>query len=156
MNITGMPFAEMPENKVQSSSFYPELCIKELTDNYAIATQYATNVDMIIEKLTEAALFVNDELLEFQMLNWGDYQKLEDIPDITLDTISRLVILYKKAVYSLAKSKMLISKLGESHRDNQAAQQLLASENKEHWQKQSFAAIRKIVGVSSNISVGLI
>jgi len=156
MNISGMPFAEMPENKIQAQSFYPELCLKELTDQYSIATQYATNIDMVIEKLSEATLFVNDELLEFRILNWQAYPKLEDIPDIKLDGISRLVIYYKKAVYSLAKSNLLISKLGETHRDKQAAQQLAATENKEYWQKQSFATIRKILGVSANISVALI
>jgi hypothetical protein len=156
MNITSMPFAEMPENKIQSTSFYPELCIKELTDSYAIATQYATNVDMIIEKLSEATLFVNEELAEYQILNWHAYPKLENVPDVELDTISRLVILYKKAVYSLAKSKLLISKLGESHRDQQAAQHVSATENKDYWKKESFSAIRKILGISPNISVALI
>lgn len=151
-----MPFTETPENKVISSSFFPELCIKELTENYAIASQYSANIEMLIEKLTQAAVFVNDELAEYHALNWADKDKLEDVYDAHINNENRLIILYKKAVYSLAKSKLLISKLGETHRDNKIAQQESAADNAEHYQSACFQAIRAMQNIKGNLSVALL
>ncbi|MDO6426231.1 head completion/stabilization protein [Thalassotalea sp. 1_MG-2023] len=156
MNLNGMPHAEMPNNKVQSDSFYPQLSIQELSENYAIATEYGNNVDMVTTKLTEAAFFVNNELSEYNVINWSTFNKLEEISNEKIDGIDRLTTLYKKAVYSLAKSNLLISKLGETHRDQQATQSEVAIDSKKYWKNQAFSAIRQIMSVSENISVELI
>jgi|GEM_PF-1284516 len=156
MNFNGMPFAETPENKVQSDPFFPELCIKELTENYGVETTYSSNIEMLIEKLMQAVVFVNDQLSEYHVLHWSENEKLEDVYDAHINNENRLIILYKKAVYSLAKSYLLISKLGETNRDNKIAQQESAADNQKHWQTQCFEAIRAMQGINSTLSVALL
>jgi hypothetical protein len=156
MNLNGMPQAEMPDTKVQANSFYPELSIKELSDNYAVATEYGNNTTMVISKLTDAAFFVNGELATHHALNWSIAEKLAHVSSVEIDGNNRLVTYYKKAVYSLAKSNLLISKLNEKHRDLKAAQQESANDNQEYWKAESFSAIRELQGISKSLSVELI
>ena len=156
MDLNGMPQAEMPDTKVQVNSFYPELSIKELSDNYAIATEYGNTTTMVINKLTEASFYVNGELALYHKVNWSVAEKLEHVSSVEIDGKNRLVMLYQKAVYSLAKSNLLISKLNETHRDKKAAQQESASDNQEYWQEESFNAIREMQGESKSLSVELL
>lgn len=156
MNLSGMPHAEMPENTVENSSFYPSLNINELSENYGVVSNYGSNIEMVLHAVSSAMLFVNDELSTYSALNWNNSESLEQVESEQIDGVSRLIILYKQAVFSLAKAKLLISRLGETHRDKQAAQQQQANDNEHYWRKESYNAIRQIMGQSENISVALL
>jgi hypothetical protein len=73
-----------------------------------------------------------------------------------VDGISQLELLYKDAVFSLTKAKLLPSRLSETNRDKQAAQTQAVSDNEEHWRKQSYAAIRQMMNESENLTVALL
>ena len=83
-------------------------------------------------------------------MNWSDKNDLKDVESNVVAGISELITLYKHAVFSLAKSKMLISRFGETHRDQRAAQQVQASDNQEYWLLQSNDTVRQIVGATSS------
>jgi len=156
MNLSGMPHAEMPENMVENNSFYPALSINELSEHYGVSGDYGGNIDIIIFAVSSAMLFVNDELSQYNALNWRDSPTLENVQSEQIDGTSRLITLYKQAVFSLAKAKLLISRLGETNRDQQAAQQQQANDNERYWRKASYDAIRQIMNESKNISVELL
>lgn len=156
MNLQGMPHAEAPENVVINDDFYPELNVNELVEHYGVTSGYGANVEMIMTQLRLAMVFVNSELATYQVINWADYNTLETVPSKEVDGSTHLEILYKNAVYSLAKAKLVLSRLSETNRDKQAAQQQSATDNEEHWRKQSYAAIRQMMKQSTTLTVALL
>ena len=156
MNLQGMPHAEAPENVVINDDFYPELNVNELVGHYGVTSGYGANVEMIMTQLRLAMVFVNSELATYQVINWADYSTLETVPSKEVDGSTHLEILYKNAVYSLAKAKLVLSRLSETNRDKQAAQQQSATDNEEHWRKQSYAAIRQMMKQSTTLTVALL
>jgi hypothetical protein len=156
MNLSGMPHVEMPDNLVNNTSFYPSLALNEFSEQYGVNSDYGTNVEMVMFAISSAMLFVNDELSTYNALNWHNQLKLEDVESTEIDGVKRLIALYKQAVFSLAKAKLLISRLSEMHRDKQAAQNQQANDNEHFWRKQSFAAIRQMMEQSENLTVALI
>ncbi len=156
MNLHGMPQAETPENVIENNGFYPALNLNELGEEYAVTSGYGTNVEAIMSQLRLAMAFVNRELATYQVINWGGFSTLDAVPSAKVDGISQLELLYKEAVFSLTKAKLLPSRLSETNRDKQAAQQQSATDNEEYWRKQSYAAIRQMMNESENLSVALL
>ena len=111
---------------------------------------------MIVEQLRLAIVFVNSELATYQVTNWAGFVTLDAVPSEVIDGFTHLTLLYKEAVYSLAKAKLLLSRLSETNRDKQAAQQQSATDNEEHWRKQSYAAIRQMMKKSTTLTVALL
>lgn len=156
MNLHGMPNAETPENVVANDDFYPELNVNELGDNFGVTSGYGTNVEAIMTQLRLAMVFVNSELATYQVINWATHDTLEDVPSKLVDGSTHLELLYKEAVYSLTKAKLLLSRLSETNRDKQTAQQQQANDNEDYWRKQCYAAIRQMMNQSTTLTVDLL
>lgn len=156
MILTGMPPAEPQDILVQNNGFYPDLNAAELIENYAVATEYGNSQEMLQNTLRLAMIEVNQALAQYRLNHWSNYLQLIEVPSEIVDELSQLILLYKRAVFSAAKAQMLISKLGESHRDQQAAQQQQASDNQAYWANQSNDAIRQMTGASTTLSAALI
>lgn len=156
MNTSGMPAANTPEHLVTNNGFYPDLDLAEFVDNYAIATQYGSKVDMTVQKLALAIGSVNKDLTLYFATNWLGLNTLADVPGDEVNGESITVSLYKHAVFSLAKSYLLISTLGENHRDKASAKAIEATDNEPHWLRQSNEAIAQLVNSSKNLSVALL
>lgn len=156
MDLSGMPSANAPEHEVKNNGFYPNLDVAEFVDNYAIALQYGQNIDMLIQKLSIAIASVNKDLTIFHVTNWLGIDALTDVESDMVNDESVLVSLYKHAVFSLAKSMLLVSRLGENHRDKAAVQSLDAVDSEQHWLSQSRNAVSTIVNQSTSLSVALL
>lgn len=150
MNLTGMPQADPVNNIVTNNGFYPDLGTAEFINDYAIATDYSNSDGMLTTHIALAIVDVNRQLKEFKALNWSAENQLQDVASDVVAGVSQLITLYKNAVFSLAKGKLLISRLGETHRDQRAAQQMQASDNQDYWLSQSNDAVRQIIGAANS------
>lgn len=149
MNLTGMPHAEPVTSLVSNNGFYPDLVSAEFVTNYGVATDYGNCDDMLTTHIALAIGDINRQLKDFRTANWLAAGELQEVASDVIAGRSELVSLYKHAVFSLAKARLLISRLGETHRDQRAAQQEQASDNQEYWLTQSNDAVRQIIGVAS-------
>ena len=150
MNLTGMPQADPVNTLVTNNGFYPELGTAEFINDYAVATDYGNSDGMLKTHIVLAIVDINCQLKHFKTLNWLAVDQLKDVSSEVIAGVSQLVTLYKHAVFSLAKAKMLISRLGETHRDQRAAQQVQASDNEDYWLSQSNDAVRQMIGVTNS------
>lgn len=148
MNLTGMPQAAPVNDMVANNGFYPDLGTAEFVNDYAIATEYGNSSNMLTTSITLAIIDINRELAKFKSTNWALFSQLQDVPGDDVAGVSQLITLYKRAVFCRAKAGMLISRLGETHRDQRAAQQVQASDNQEYWLAQSDDVIRQMIGAS--------
>lgn len=156
MNLSGMPQAEPTTNIITNDGFYPDLDIADLINGYEIPNEYAANEQLLINTVITAIGEINDLLSNYQAANWYQKAKLVDVESTIIGGKSLIESFYKRAVFCNAKSKLLISKLSQTHRDKGAAQQISAIENQDHWLMQSDHAIRQILGVSQKITIGLV
>jgi hypothetical protein len=150
MNLTGMPQADPVNTVITNNGFYPDLGVAKFINDYGIATDYSNSDSMLTTHVGLAIVDINRQLKDFKALTWSEESELKNVESDAIAGVSQLVTLYQHAVFSLAKSKMLISRLGETHRDQRAAQQMQASDNQEYWLSQSHDAVRQIVGVRSS------
>jgi len=150
MNLTGMPQADPVNTIVTNNGFYPDLGTAEFINDYAVATDYSNSDGMLTTHIALAIVDINRQLKEFKALNWLAESQLQDVTSDVVAGVSELITLYKHAVFSLAKAMMLISRLGETHRDQRAAQQVQASDNQDYWQSQSNDAVRQMIGAANS------
>ena len=148
MNLAGMPYAQVSNENVVNNSFYPELGTAEFITDYAIATEYTNNNEQIKRTLVLAMLDVNQALARYRLRHWQQVEQLQDATFDEINGVNALILLYQRAVYSSAKAKLLISRLGETHRDQRAAQQVMASDNQEYWLAESDMALRQMMQVT--------
>jgi hypothetical protein len=156
MNLSGMPSATPSEETVTNNGFYPDLPVCEFIQNYAIATPYGNNSNMTEQKLSLAIVLVNKDLTLYHATHWLGVNALATVPSDDVNGETVLVLLYKHAVFSLAKSLLLISSLGETHRDKGAVRSLGSIDSEQHWLKQSNEAICQMINSSKNLTVELI
>ena len=150
MNLAGMPYAEVSNENVVNNGFYPELGTAEFITDYAIATEYANNNEQIKRTLVLAMLDVNQALARYRLRHWQQVEQLQDATFDEINGVNALILMYQRAVYCRAKAKLLISRLGETHRDQRAAQQVMASDNQEYWLLESDTALRQMMKVTSS------
>ena len=145
MNLSGMPQADLQSVNViiEASGYYPALSTAHFIEHYAVAQEYASKSDLLVEKLTRAQAEINQELASAVLTN-GELLNAQQI------------IFYNDAVYSKAKANLLVSKLGSTHRDSATAQSQTAIDNYEYWKGQSINAMRQLQGLSPNITVELL
>ncbi len=145
MNLSGMPQADLQSINVDVSGngYYPALSTAYFIEHYAVANEYANKSDLLVEKLTRAQAEINQELENVQLTN-GEPLNAQQI------------IFYNDAVYSKAKANLLVSKLGNTHRDSATAQSQTAIDNYDHWQSESINAMRLLQTLSPNLSVELL
>jgi hypothetical protein len=145
MNLSGMPKADLKDIDVtiEGNGYYPALSTAYFIEHYAIAQEYASKSELLVEKLKRAQGEINQELASAVLTN-GE----------PLNT--QQVIFYNDAVYSKAKAKLLVSKLGSSHRDSASAQSQSAIDNHDHWVNESINALRLLQTLSPNLSVELL
>jgi hypothetical protein len=156
MNLNGMPSATTSTETVANNGFYPDVTIAEFIQNYAIATQYGNTTGMPVQKLSLAITSVNKDLVLYYATNWLELNTLGDVPGDVVNGENTLVTLYKHAVFSLAKSLLLVSTLGETHRDKGTVQAITSIDSEQHWLKQSNDAIFQLMNNSKNLTVELI
>lgn len=140
-----MPKANLQDHDqvVKGNGYYPNLSTAYFIEHFDVDSVYASNEQVIVDKLTAAQATVNHELESIQLTN-GEHLNAQQ------------TIFYKLAVYSLAKANTLVSRLGSSHRDNAAAQQQQAVDNHDYWQRESKNHIRLLQALSPNLTVALI
>lgn len=145
MNLSGMPQADLQSSNVDvpGNGYYPALSTAHFIEHYAVAQEYASKSDLLVEKLTRAQAEINQELASAALTN-GELLNAQQI------------IFYSDAVYSKAKANLLVSKLGSTHRDSATAQSQTAIDNYEYWKGQSINAMRQLQGLSPNITVELL
>ncbi|WP_352284045.1 phage head protein [Pseudoalteromonas sp. Q18-MNA-CIBAN-0097] len=145
MNLSGMPQADLQSINVDvpGNGYYPALSTAHFIEHYAVAQEYASKSDLLVEKLTRAQAEINQELASAVLTN-GELLNAQQI------------IFYSDAVYSKAKANLLVSKLGSTHRDSATAQSQTAIDNYEYWKGQSINAMRQLQGLSPNITVELL
>lgn len=145
MNLSGMPQADLQsiDVDVPGNGYYPALSTAYFIEHYAIAQEYASKSDLLVEKLKRAQGEINQELASAVLTN-GEPLNAQQI------------IFYNDAVYSKAKANLLVSKLGSTHRDSATAQSQTAIDNYEHWKGQSLNAMRLLQSLSPNLSVELL
>jgi len=145
MNLSGMPQADLQSINVDvpGNGYYPALSTAHFIEHYAVAQEYASKSDLLVEKLTRAQAEINQELASAALTN-GELLNAQQI------------IFYNDAVYSKAKANLLVSKLGSTHRDSATAQSQTAIDNYEYWKGQSINAMRQLQGLSPNITVELL
>lgn len=148
MNLAGMPQAEVSNENVVNNGFYPELGTAEFITDYAIATEYANNSEQVKRILVLAMLDVNQALARYRLRHWQQVEQLQDVGVDEIDGVNAFILMYQRAVYCRAKAKLLISRLGETHRDQRAAQQVMASDNQEYWLAESDTALRQMMQVT--------
>ncbi len=145
MNLSGMPQADLQsiDVDVPGNGYYPALSTAYFIEHYAIAQEYASKSDLLVEKLKRAQGEIKQELASAVLTN-GEPLNAQQI------------IFYNDAVYSKAKANLLVSKLGSTHRDSATAQSQTAIDNYEHWKGQSLNAMRLLQSLSPNLSVELL
>lgn len=148
MNLTGMPQAQVSNENVKNNGFYPDLGSAEFITDYAIATEYANNSEQVKRTLVLAMLDVNQALARHRLRHWQQVAQLQAVSVEEIDGTNTLILTYQRAVYCRAKAKLLISRLGETHRDQRAAQQVMASDNQEYWLAESDMALRQMMNIT--------
>ena len=145
MNLSGMPQADLQSSNVDvpGNGYYPALSTAHFIEHYAVASEYANKSDLLVEKLKRAQAEINQELASAVLTNGEPLN-------------AQQVIFYHDAVYSKAKANLLVSKLGSTHRDSATAQSQAAIDNHEHWLRESINAMRRLQGLSPNITVELL
>ena len=145
MNLSGMPKADLQSTNVDvpGNGYYPALSTAYFIEHYAIAQEYASKSELLVEKLIYAQAEINQELAS-EVLSNGTALNAQQ------------VMFYNAAVYSKAKAKLLVSKLGSTHRDNATAQSQTAIDNYDYWQSQSINAMRLLQSLSPNLTVELL
>lgn len=145
MNLSGMPQADLQSINVDvpGNGYYPTLSTAYFIEHYAVAQEYASKSELLVEKLKRAQTEVNQELVSAVLTNGTPLN-------------AQQIIFYNDAVYSKAKAHLLVSKLGSTHRDSATAQSQTAIDNYAHWQSQSINALRLLQSLSPNLSVELL
>ena len=145
MNLSNMPKADQQahDQVIAGNGYYPDLSTAYFIENFAVPSEYSNKTEVISDKLKAAQAEVNQEL-DKVMLSNGEPLNAQQ------------TLFYQLAVYSKAKASTLISRLGNTHRDNAAAQQQASVDNFDYWQHQSINNVRLLIGLSTTATVELI
>ncbi|MCF6442346.1 phage head protein [Pseudoalteromonas luteoviolacea] len=145
MNISNMPMADQKMHNivVPGDGYYPDLETAFFIKRYAIPSEIANDETTLVSILKESRAQVDFEIKTAPLSN-----------GTPLD--AQQVIFYKAAVYNLAKSKSLVSKLSTTHRERANAQVEQASDNLEFWHSEYRNNINLLQALSPNISAELI
>jgi hypothetical protein len=145
MNLSGMPKADLQSTNVDvpGNGYYPALSTAYFIEHYAIAQEYANKSELLVEKLLYAQAEINQELASAVLTNGAALN-------------AQHFLFYNTAVYSKAKAKLLVSKLGSTHRENATAQSQSAIDNHDYWVNESINALRLLQTLSPNLSVELL
>lgn len=156
MNLSAMPLANESEDIVTNNGFYPDLDVAELLKNYSVSNPLGANALAVVNALALAIVSVNKDLMLYHAQNWLGVDTLADVESEKVQDDTVLILLYKHAVFTLAKSKLLVSRLTENNRDKAAASAQDHIDNSKHWVYESNEAIYQIMNNAKNISVALI
>lgn len=132
------------EGIVTNDGFFPDLDLKRFIDGYSVSSEYST--DVVTDKLLQAVIYVNRQIRSLMPDSWENSTVLEEVNDADIDGRPELVVWYEQAVFSLAKSKLLVSVQHTTQRDTSAAQAIHQADNKLFWMNESDCAIRNMTG----------
>ena len=156
MDLSSMPLAENDITVITNNGFYPNVAVSELVANLAIDSLYAGNSQLLHSNIELAISEVNHELAAHRANAWDGYTTLAEVPSDQLNGNSQLITLYLKAVGCFTKADCLISRLGETHRDQAAQRQQAASDNQAYWQAQGVKYTRQLMQLSTTATVELL
>lgn len=145
---------------VDTGAFWPALELGELQEQYRIPSDYRE--ETILHQTILAAVDVNRELSE-ERCQWvrDGWETLAEVPAEEQGSgdaaLHELVLLYKQAVYALAKAKLMANYASMNRRDRQAEHPAReGAETYEMFVQQSQDAIRLIRGHRHQIDVVLL
>ena len=105
---------------IKNGAFWPDLELGELQEQYRIPSEYRE--ETILHQLILATVEVNQQLAD-ERCQWvrNGWERLQDVPDEEIGAIEALiptrVILYKQAVYTFAKAKLMQHYASMNRRD---------------------------------------
>lgn len=152
--------AQKLSRTVANGAFWPELELGELQEQYRIPSEYREQT--ILHQTILAAIEVNRELNQ-ERCQWvrNGWATLQDVPAEEMGdgevALHELTLLYKQAVYALAKAKLLANYASANRRDRVAEHP--AREGEETYElfiAQSTDAIRLLRGHKTTIDVVLL
>ena len=145
---------------VDVGAFWPALELGELQEQYRIPSDYRE--ETILHQTILAAVEVNRELSE-ERCQWvrNGWDSLAEVPAEEMGSgdgaLHELVLLYKQAVFTLAKAKLMANYASMNRRDRQAEHPTREGEETyEMFVQQSQEAIRLIRGKRNSIDVVLL
>ena len=156
MDLSSMPLATADTTVINNNGFYPNVTVGDLVSQFAIETPYANNTALLHSSIELAISDVNNELATHRANAWDGYNTLAEVPSDQLNGSSQLITLYLKAVGCFTKADCLISRLGETHRDQAAQRQQAASDNPDYWHAQGVPYTRQLMQLSPTATVELI
>jgi hypothetical protein len=130
---------------VVNEAFYPDLSLGDLQRDYRIPAEYET--ETVQEHLRLAMMEINEALTEQQVI-WIDAgaATLVAVAAPTMDSISTLIINYRRAVFCKAKALLLQQYASMAQRDVAENIGKDSMETQQHWQSESRAALRVLQG----------
>ena len=156
MDLSSMPRATTDTTVINNNGFYPNVTVGDLVSQFAIETPYANNAALLHGNIELAMSHVNNELAQYRAHAWHGYNTLAEVPSDQVAGNSQLITLYLYAVGCVKKADCLISRLGETHRDQAAHRQQSATDNQAYWRQQAIVAVRQIMALSPMATVALL
>lgn len=112
---------------VGNDGWFPDIDLSHMRDNMRLDGTVTT--ERLIQAVEAAILNVNQELDEWQDLQLEEhYSSLEAVPATKINGLSKLFILYRRAVYSCAKADLI-----ERYRDYDTTASSLADKKSMEW-----------------------
>lgn len=131
--------------EIGNNGFYPVLNLGDLQERYRIPSEYRQHTigAQTVAALIEVNRALNPKLCEWQRLG---YAELAAVPACELGELHELVDLYKTAVFSRAKAKLLRQYPSMNRRDRQEHTGREGEEVEQDFMEESENAIRLILG----------
>lgn len=154
MSFTGKPQTFLNTN-VANDGFFPDLNLGDLQKVYRIPAEYTQ--EMVITHL-QLAMSDCNHMLAVKRHEWKGlgFDTLQAVADNEVGIDVMFVHQYKRAVFMRAKG-LLLMQFATMNRRDQAEN--LAKESEETYQEclaQSGRAIRRLMGLTENVSVELL
>lgn len=154
MSFTGKPQAFL-NTVIANDGFFPELNLGEFQKTYRIPAEYQQ--EMVEQKLRIAMSDCN-QLLAVRKADWISLGilKLEDLDWGDIGGVPATVDQYKSAVYCRAKG-LLLMEFATTNRRVQAENEAKESDSTFHYYlAQGGRSIRRLMGLTENVSVELL
>jgi len=154
MSFTGKPQTFL-DTTLQNDGFFPDISLGEFQEFYRVPAEYKQE---LVEHHTRQAMDDCNEQLLVKKAEWIEqsFLTLESVSDKELGGKNVKIEQYKRAVYNRAMGLMVLAFATLNRR---AEAENLAKESDDtfqHFMAESSRSIRRLLGVTENISVMLL